>query len=65
MPAATLNQFSGALPSGGGLIVDYCFRLMWLVLLVALSSSIFWLLTTFAVQTRASSVGARFKLLSV
>ena len=68
MPAVSLNQWSGALPTWscfGWFFLTSLFFFSFLFFAAACSAgSIFWLSTTSAVRTRAS-VGARFKLLSV
>ena len=65
MPAVSLNQWSGALPTWSCFNRFFLLSFFFSVFAAACSAgSIFWLSTTSAVRTRAS-VGARFKLLSV
>ncbi len=64
MPAVSLNQWSGALPTWRCFSRFFLLSFFFSVFAAACSAgSIFWLSTTSAVRTRA--VGARFKLLSV
>ena len=64
MPAVSLNQWSGALPTWSCFNRFFLLSFFFSVFAAACSAgSIFWLSTTSAVRTRA--VGARFKLLSV
>jgi len=64
MPAVSLNQWSGALPTWSCFSRFFLLSFFFSVFAAACSAgSIFWLSTTSAVRTRA--VGARFKLLSV
>ena len=65
MPAVSLNQWSGALPTWSCFGRFFSIGFFFSIFAAACSAgSIFWLSTTSAVRTRAS-VGARFKLLSV